>query len=94
MALIRVRPQHVRHTDGWEVASYDRERMIYEQGDRVALVYIDDGFPAYRVYVNSLVWVAPDGSEVAPTKAEQAVIWPRFIEGMEALGMQLELFDG
>lgn len=68
--------------------------MKYEQGDRAALVYIDDGFPYNRVYVDSLVWVAPDGSEVAPTKAEQDVIWPRFIAGMEALGMQPELFDG
>lgn len=94
MPLRRVAPQWVEHTDGWSVASADREHMQYEAAGKRAIVGVDRGTPTTRVYVRSLAWVAPDGSETALTEAEQVVIWPRFIEGMEELGMKLELFDG
>lgn len=93
MPLKQVGPQRVEHTDGWSVAFRDRTHLQYEQDGRIAAVEIDDGFPENRVYVRSLEWLPP-GSEAVPTVEERAVIWPRFVEGMSALGITPELFDG
>lgn len=94
MALFRVGPQRVEHTDGWALGSHDREHLKYEAGDRIAFVGVNHGLDGTRVYTRGLVWRLEDGSSSVPTAEEQAVIWPRIVAGMEALDLPPELFDG
>lgn len=81
---MRVAPQVVRHTDGWEVASAGRECVRYRDGVREATIGVGRGQPS-RLYVDSLPWVTEAGEAPIP-EPEQSVILVRLIEGMQEMG--------
>lgn len=81
-----VRPQLVEHPDGWSVGNNGRWTVEYEEPGRLAQVDVDRGVRTV-VYVGSLRWVAPDGTETPLDAGDLARVRPRLVEGIEALGM-------
>jgi hypothetical protein len=85
VALRQVAPQRVEHSDGWAVANGGRELVLYDEGDRVAVIGIGRGRPSSRLYADTLVWRAEDGSETPVAAPERAVVLSRIVEGLSAM---------
>lgn len=94
MSLIHRGPQWVQHEDGWEVSNRDRHHIQYEKDGRTAVVEVDRGLGGTRAYTETLTWVAENGGTTEPEPAERDLVLARLVEGMAALGVALELFDG
>jgi hypothetical protein len=93
MTLERTEPQQVTSSDGWQVASAGREEVLYREGGREVRAGVDRG-PVTRLYVDDLDWVDPGtGDRTALSEQERANVLPRLVEGLEFMGMELELFS-
>lgn len=90
--LRHVRPQLVEHPDGWSVGNNGRWTVEYEEPGRLAQVDVDRGTRTV-VYAGSLRSVSGEGAESALDAEDRARVWPRLVEGMEALGMTLAVYD-
>lgn len=86
MGLVRVLPQRVEHTDGWAVESAGRDAVRYQEPGRAAEIGIDRGVDAYRVHLDSLVWVDGAGAAIGPVeRPENSLLIDRIVEGLEGL---------
>lgn len=93
MPIHRVRPQMAEHTDGWTIGAGDRWNMEYEEPGRTARDSVEFSGEGTVVYPDTLRWTCADGSETVLTEDERSAIWPRFVQGMEALQMRLMIAD-
>lgn len=90
MGLRRTRPQQVTSDEGWQVEGAGREAVRYREAGREALVGVDRGQPT-RLYADDLAWVRPGGQRTPLADAERALVLRRLVEGLEAMGVSVEL---
>lgn len=89
----RVRPQWVRHSDGYEVYSVDRFTIGYSEPGRRMKIAIDPA-SVLVIYLKSLsTWETEEGN-VVMTEPERLLVLERVIAGLAVLDdRRVELFE-
>jgi hypothetical protein len=89
----RIGAQHATHSSGFSVAVKNREALMYQDDEILAVVTADLSCLRVPIYTYALVVTNLDGSPLATeiSKVKRAGIIQRIIDGMEFLGIDYEV---
>jgi hypothetical protein len=82
----RVKPQWVRHADGYEVYSNGRFRIAYEDVRGKALIAAEQLMGAVQISAVDIVWEAADGSTTPVPADDRALVLQRTVDGLTFMG--------
>lgn len=91
----RIGAQHATHSSGFSVAVKNREALMYQDEEILAVVPAELTCLRIPIYTYALVVTNLDGSPLATeiSKVKRAAIIQRIIDGMEFLGIDYEVID-
>ena len=82
----RVRPQWVRHAEGYEVYGNGRNQIAYEDQRGTAVIAAERLVGAVQLDPVDIAWVTADGTTIRVAEGDRALILERTVEGLTFMG--------